>query len=128
MKTRAAILLAARVLLALIFIAAGIDKTLHHAENASYMEGMGMPGGLLPLVAAFEFLAGLALIVGYRTSLGSILLATFTLVAGVIFHHAFDDATQMAMFMKNLAIAGGMLALAAAGPGELSMDARSTKH
>lgn len=125
MKHRSVILLVARVLLALIFVAGGANKAMHAAETVAYMESMGVPGGLLPLVAAFEVLVGFALIAGYRASLACILLALFTLAAGAIFHHAFNDVTQLTMFMKNLAIAGGMIALAAAGPGELSMDARS---
>lgn len=117
-------LLAARALLALIFIAAGADKIARYGETAAYMESMGVPSWLLPLVIALELEAGLAVLVGYRAKLAACLLAAFTVAAAAIFHRMFQDPTQLVMFMKNLAIAGGLLAIAAAGPGDLSMDAR----
>lgn len=122
MKNPSRTLVAARALLALIFVAAGADKITRYSETASYMEAMGVPSGLLPLVIALELGAGSAVLVGYRTKLAAWLLAAFTVAAAAIFHRAVQDPTQLIMFMKNLAMAGGLLALAAAGPGDFSMD------
>lgn len=116
--------LLARVLLALIFVAAGASKITHYADTQAYMQTMGVPGALLPAVIALELGGGLAILLGFLTRPVCWLLAAFTLAAAVIFHHNFTDQVQLLMFMKNLAIAGGFLALAAAGAGAFSLDAK----
>ncbi len=68
--------------------------------------------------------AGIALLVGYRTRLVAWALAAFTLVAGLIFHHDFANQMQQIMFMKNLAIVGGLLILSVAPSNPLSFDQR----
>lgn len=124
-KTQTLTLLAARVLLALIFVAAGASKITDYAGTQAYMQSMGVPGVLLPLVIALELGGGLAVMLGLWTRPLAWLLAGFTLVAAALFHHNFADQVQMLMFMKNLAIAGGLIALAAAGSGSYGLDARS---
>jgi len=124
-KTQTLTLLAARVLLALIFVAAGASKITDYAGTQAYMQSMGVPGVLLPLVIALELGGGLAVMLGLWTRPLAWLLAGFTLVAAALFHHNFADQVQMLMFMKNLAIAGGLMALAAAGSGSYGLDARS---
>lgn len=116
--------LLARVLLALIFIAAGASKITQYAGTQAYMQSMGVPGTLLPAVIALEIGGGLAILLGFLTRPVAWLLAIFTLAAAAIFHHNFADQVQTLMFMKNLAIAGGFLALASAGAGRLSLDAK----
>lgn len=116
--------LLARVLLALIFIAAGASKVTEYAGTQAYMQSMGVPGALLHAVIALELGGGLAILLGFLTRPVSWLLAAFTLAAAAIFHHNFSDQVQVLMFMKNLAIAGGFLALAAAGAGSISLDAK----
>lgn len=123
-KTQNLTLLAARVLLALIFVAAGANKIIDYAGTQTYMQSMGVPGVLSPLVIALELGGGLAVILGLWTRPLSWLLAGFTLVAAALFHHNFADQVQILMFMKNLAIAGGLMALAAAGSGSHGLDAR----
>jgi len=104
-------LVLARVLLAMIFVAAGVDKVMHYAATQIYMSSMGVSPWLLPLVIALEVGAGACLMMGVQTKLVSLLLAGFTLLASAIFHHTFQDQIQLTMFMKNLAIAGGLLAM-----------------
>lgn len=123
-KTKNLTLLAARVLLALIFVAAGANKIAEYAGAQAYMQSMGVPGVLLPLVIALELGGGLAVILGLWTRPLSWLLAGFTLLAAALFHHNFADQIQTLMFMKNLAIAGGLMALAAAGSGSYGLDTR----
>lgn len=113
-----------RILLGHIFLMAGISKIGAYAGTAGYMESMGMPGVLLPAVIVLEIAGGLALIVGWKTRWAAAALAGFTVLAAAIFHNNLGDQIQMLMFMKNLAIAGGLLFVAAYGAGPLSLDAR----
>lgn len=117
--------LGGRILLALIFLVAGVQKIGGYAGTQAYMESMGVPGMLLPLVIALEIGGGAAIIAGWHTRLVALLLAGFSVIAAAIFHGALGDNMQAILFMKNLAIAGGFLLLAARGPGEWALDARS---
>ncbi len=119
--------LAGRILLAHLFLFAGLSKIGAYAGTQSYMASMGVPGGLLPLVILLEAGGGLALIVGWQTRLVAYALALFTVVAAVIFHSNLSDQLQMIMFMKNWSIAGGLLLLAVHGAGSYSLDQRSRK-
>lgn len=116
--------LVARVFLGHIFLLAGLSKISAYEGTAGYMEAMGVPGALLPLVIALEVVGGLAIIAGWKTKWASIALAGFSVVAAVIFHNNFSDQTQMIFFMKNIAIAGGFLLLVVHGAGAYSLDNR----
>lgn len=107
---------------------AGINKIgAGFAGTAGYMTKMGVPGDLLPAVIALEIVGGLMVIVGYKVKLAAYALAAFTIVAGAIFHSDFSNQMQSIMFMKNLAITGGFLLLAANGSGALSLDKKLSK-
>lgn len=114
----------ARIFLAQIFVLSGMFKIIGYEGTQNYMEAMGIPGMLLPLVIFIEIGGGLAIILGWQTRWTAIALAFFTVLAGVIFHSNFSDHIQMIMFMKNIAITGGLLLLAAHGAGEYSLDGR----
>jgi putative oxidoreductase len=116
--------LAGRILLAAMFLIAGIQKVGGYAGTQGYMEAMGVPGALLPLVIALEVGGAIAIILGWHTRLFALLLAGFTLLSALVFHRASGDPMQAILFMKNLAIAGGFLLLVARGPGGWSFDAR----
>lgn len=118
------IVLVARLLLGHIFLLAGLSKITGYAGTQGYMESMGVPGVLLPLVIALEIGGGLAVILGFFTRWAALLLAGFSLVAALIFHRNFSDQMQMIMFMKNFAIAGGFLLLYVQGAGAYSIDAK----
>lgn len=122
----ALVLLIARLLLAFIFIMAGLNKFGNIAGTAGYIESVGLPMGTLLAwaTAIFEVVAGIALVIGLKTRLTSWALAAFCIASAVIFHNNFGDQTQFILFMKNLAIAGGFLALSVSGPGSMSVDAR----
>jgi putative oxidoreductase len=115
-----------RVLLSAIFLESGIDKIGGYAGVQGYMEAAGVPGALLPAVIVLEVVGAIAIIVGYKTRIVAVLIALFSLVAGFLFHRA-PDPMQHILFMKNLAIAGGFLILAARGAGAWSLDARSSR-
>lgn len=115
----------ARVLLAHIFILAGLNKMgAGYAGTQGYMEAMGVPGMLLPLVILVEIGAGLAVLLGWQTRWAALALAGFSVLAALIFHNNLGDQMQMILFMKNLAITGGLLLLAEHGAGAFSLDNR----
>ena len=116
--------LAGRIMLATIFLLSGIGKVSAYAGTAGYMASMGVPGLLLPLVIATEVLGATAIIVGYRTRVTAFLLAGFTLLAALIFHHNLADQVQMIMFLKNVAITGAFLLLVVHGAGSWSLDSK----
>ena len=116
--------LAARILLALIFIIAGWGKLgAGYAGTQQYMASMGVAGGLLPLVIFAELGGGFGILFGALTRLAATGLAVFCILSALFFHTDFANQMQFIMFMKNLAIAGGMLALVAHGAGAYSLDA-----
>ena len=118
-----------RLLLAALFLPAGIDKLTGFAGAVGYIASVGMP---LPTVAAalalaVEILGGLALVFGFGTRIAALVLAFFTLVASFYFHAywAVPADQQMVMqllFFKNVAVVGGLLVLAAFGAGGWSVD------
>jgi putative oxidoreductase len=112
-----------RILLATIFLVAGFQKIGGYAGTQAFMESMGVPGMLLPLVIALEVGGAAAIIAGWRTRLTAFLLAGFSLLAAFVFHRVPGDQMQAVLFMKNIAIAGGFLLLVARGPGAWSLDA-----
>jgi putative oxidoreductase len=119
-----AALLAGRILLGLLFVLEGSGKIAGYAEAVAYMHRYGVPGALLPLVIALEVGGGLLIVVGWQTRLAALALAAFCVLAALLFHLDFESRNQTINFLKNLAIAGGFLALFAAGPGAWSIDGR----
>lgn len=123
-KVNAGFQLTGRVLMSAIFIMAGINKISGYAETQGYMESMGVPGVLLPLVILLEVGGGLAVVLGWQTRVAAFLLAGFSLLSALIFHADFGDQTQSILFMKNLAMAGGLLLLVAGTNHDWSIDAK----
>ena len=115
-----------RILIAAIFLISGVGKVTAYAGTQGYMEAMGVPGALLPLVIVLEVVGAVAIVIGWRTRLFAFLLGGFTLLSAVIFHRALGDQMQSILFLKNLAIAGGFLFLLAHGAGAWSLDGRRT--
>jgi putative oxidoreductase len=116
--------LAGRILIASLFLIAGLGKIGAYAATQGYMASKGVPGAVLPVVIAFELLGAIAIILGYRTRLVAAALAGFSIVAGFVFHGGADQIQQV-LLLKNIAIAGGFLLLVARGAGDWSLDARA---
>ena len=112
-----------RVGLSLIFIISGWGKIAGYAATQQYMEAMGVPGALLPLVIALELGGGLAILAGAFTRWIALALVAFSLASAALFHGNLDDAAQAIHFWKNIAMAGGFLMLASHGAGAFSVDA-----
>ena len=100
-----------RVFLAALFLPAGIAKFFRPEPFLMHMAAHGVPGGLLPVVGAFEILAALALLTGFMLRPMTALAAIFCLLTAVVFHLDFADHVERTMFFKDLAIAGGLFAM-----------------
>jgi putative oxidoreductase len=126
------LLLVGRLLLASLFLPAGIGKIMNFAGTAGYIGSVGLPLAEIGVAIAIlvEVGGGAALLVGFQTRLVSLVLALFTLAASIIFHAywAIPDAKvaymQQLMFNKNIAVVGGLLVLAVAGAGAFSVDGK----
>ena len=123
--------LVGRLLLALLFLPAGISKIGGFAGTVGYIASKGLPMASAAAVATIviEVVASLALIAGFGTRWAALVLAGFTVVATFIFHNFWampaDQAMmQQLMFYKNIAVVGGLLVLAAHGAGAWSVDAK----
>ena len=119
-----AVAAAGRVLLAALFVVSGIQKLFVPDMIQGYIASAGLPVPSLVYVitVVIEIGAGALLLVGFRTRLVAWVLAAFTVAAALIFHRALGDPNQFVHFMKNLAIAGGLLHIAAIGAGAFSLD------
>ena len=122
-----------RLLMALLFLPAGIMKIGGFAGTAAFIASKGLPlpevGAVIAIVV--EVGGALALIAGFGTRVAALVLAVFTLVATVVFHNFWGAApdqafVQQLMFYKNIAVVGGLLVLAAHGAGGWSLDDRRT--
>ncbi|MGP5133349.1 DoxX family protein [Psychrobacter cibarius] len=111
-----------RLFLSMIFIFSGFTKITGYVATQGYMEAMGVPGMLLPLVIAVELLGGIAILLGFKARLVAILMASFSVVSALLFHQFWIDESQMNPFMKNIAMAGGFLMIFAHGAGAYSID------
>lgn len=100
-----------RIMIAAIFVLSGIGKLADVDGTDAAIVAAGLPSGLALPTAIFEIVAGLCLAIGLMTRLAAILLAGFTLLAALFFHNQIGDPLQQAMFLKNVAIAGGLLAV-----------------
>jgi putative oxidoreductase len=127
--------LLARVLLALIFVISGLGKLAAFNQTKEFMgaSGLPFPGLLLIATIAIEVIGGTCLLVGYKTKLSAASLAVFLVPVTLVFHasHLADPAQaqmQIVETLKNLAIIGGLLRLAADGPGSLAIDDVQTRE
>jgi putative oxidoreductase len=116
------VLLVARCLVAGLFLWSGIGQASGYDETAVFMIHAGAIGFLLPIAIAVEVGGALLLIVGFKARFISLGLASFCVVTALLFHANFADKVQMFQFLKNVALAGGLLGLYVAGPGRLSFD------
>jgi putative oxidoreductase len=121
--------LAGRLLMATIFLVAGIRKVLGFAGTVGYFTKLGFPAAEVFTVIAIiiEIGGAILLIAGWRTRWVAWLLVLFVVIATAMAHRfwEFDAAqfnNQLNHFLKNVAIIGGLLFVAAFGPGRASVD------
>ena len=119
-------LLVSRIFLALLFLVSGLGMLAAPGGVAGYMGALGvpMPAVSVWIVIVWKVVAALMVIAGFKTRLGALALALFSAAAALLAHLNFADQNEMTQFLKDFAIAGGFIALAVAGPGAYSVDAR----
>jgi putative oxidoreductase len=113
-----------RLMIAVIFVFAGLGKIAAPAATQGYIASTGLPFPLLGYLLAVlvEVGGGVLLLVGYQTRIVAAVLALFSLVTALIFHSNFEDQNMMIHFLKNVAMAGGLLQVVAFGAGAFSVD------
>lgn len=123
-----AIAVIGRALLSAIFIWAGFGKIASPSGTIQQIASSGLPAASAAYLVAvlIEVGGGLAVLLGWQVRAAGVTLAIFAVVTAVVFHTHFADPMMVIQFMKNLAIAGGMLQLAAYGAGAFSIDAMLT--
>ncbi|MGJ9420366.1 DoxX family protein [Massilia sp. CMS3.1] len=120
---------AGRLLLATIFIFSALGKLAAPAATIGYIESSGLPFATLgfAIAVAIELGGGLMLVLGVKTRWVAAALAAFSIVTGLAFHNALGDQNQLIHLLKNIAIAGGLLQVAAFGAGAFGIDARTSR-
>ena len=121
--------LIARIFLSLIFLWSGVGKIMDISGTRQFMAQHGMPlTGLFLAGAIFvEIFVGLTLLLGFKARWAALILAVYLIPATLIFHGQFSDQMQIIQFMKNLAIIGGLLMIAAFEGGRIGLDALRKK-
>jgi len=115
-----------RLMMAAIFLISGLGKIAAPAMTIGYIGAMGLPFPTLGflLAVAVEVGGGVLLVLGFQTRIVALVLAVFSVVTGVVFHHAIGDQNQLFNLLKNIAMAGGLLQIMTFGAGSFSLDAR----
>ena len=123
---QSSVALIARLLLATIFVLSGFFKIGAAEGTIGYIASVGLPFAepIYYGVVALEILGGIALVLGFKTRLVASALAVFTLSAAALFHNDLADQNQFIHFLKNLALAGGLLQVVAFGPGRFALDSK----
>jgi putative oxidoreductase len=119
-------LLVGRILIGALFLIAAYNKLKGLGGTTGYFTKLGVPAPSIaaPLVALFELAAGILVLVGFKTRLVALAIAAFCVASALLAHTNFGDVNQLNHFLKNLAIAGGCLALFVSGGGAFSVDAK----
>jgi putative oxidoreductase len=109
--------LVARLCLSAIFLISGVEKVISPAATVAEIQSAGLPFAVLGFVvaASIELLCGGALAAGFRVRWTASILAAFTVLTALFFHSSFGDPNQFTHFLKNVAMAGGLLYVVAVG-------------
>ena len=113
-----------RIFISALFLIEAVRKFFNPDISMMYMSDHGVPEFLFYPSIAFEIIIPLLLIAGYKTRIAASLLAVFVLAVTLIFHshHIIDDGMQLTIFLKNLAIIGGLLLIISNKPQICSVD------
>ena len=111
-----------RILLSSLFLIEGVRKFFFQEETIMYMEEYGVPEIFFFPSLILEILFPILLIIGYKTRFSALIMALFTLAVAIIFHTDFQNQMELIIFLKDIAIAGGFLIIAANEPKICSID------
>lgn len=122
--------LVGRVLMSVVFLFSGLGKVMAYSTMVGYAAAKGLPlaGAGIVLAAIVEILGGLAILTGFQTRIAAWILFLYLIPTSLVFHNfwamqGMERMDNQAHFLKNVAIMGGLLILAANGPGAFSFDA-----
>lgn len=121
---------AARILLAQVYLIVGIyahvyqsiSNPLFYSGFQQYLGSVGLPGVFAPLMILVEIVGAAMLLVGFKTRFAALLLAAYSVFIALMFHHNFANPNELLACLQYLAVAGGMLAIAASPVSALSID------
>lgn len=116
-----------RALIACLFVPAGLAKFIGPAPFLDHMAAHGVPGLLLPLVATLEVVTGLSILTGVFARYSAFTLGLFCVSTAFVFHFDFADHAERSLFLKDLAIAGGLFVLATSWPIRRYLDDATSK-
>ena len=122
-----ALLLAARLCVALLFLGGFAQKLIDPGPVLDMLASVGLPGWTIVPVAAFNLAGGISLVCGLRLRGFALVLAAYCLVTTYFHWQLRADPWQVTIIVKNISTAGGLLALAVAGAGRFSVDGLSMR-
>ena len=104
--------LISRILIATLFVVAGVQKIMSFSDTVGYIDSLGVPfaAGITVLVILIETLVAVAYAWGYRVCYTGGILVAFTVVATVLVHGHVASPMDLITVLKNVAIIGGILA------------------
>ena len=111
-----------RIFISSVFLFSGYNKIFDYKNTASWMEGFGISGALLIPTIILEILFPILIILGYRTKIAASILALFSIVTAFVFHADFSSQMQLMAFLKNIALAGGLIFLIINGTKNWSLE------
>ena len=130
-SSNSAVTLVGRILVSLVFLGSGLSKVAAFSQMTPLLQskGLPLPAVALGIAAAIEILGGLAVLAGFQAKIAAWILFVYLIPATLLFHNfwamqGIERMDNQAHFMKNVAILGGLLLLAASGPGAYSIDGR----
>ena len=109
--------LVGRVLIALLFLGGAVQKFGDPAPVMQMIRSIGLPGALVWPVAVFDLVAAFGLIFGPGVRVWALVLALYCILTSYFHWQLRADPWQVTIVVKNWSIAGGLLILAAEGPG-----------
>ena len=123
---------AARILLAQVYLIVGlyahvyqsVSNPLFYENFQRYLGSFGLPGMFAPLMILIEIVGAVLLLIGFKTRFAALLLAAYSVFVALMFHHDFGNPQELLACLQYLAVAGGMLAIAANPVSPCSIDGR----
>ena len=117
-----------RILIALLFFGGAVQKVTDPQMVEEMIGWLGLPGWLVWPVALFNLIAALGLIFGPKVRAWALILAAYCVFTSWFHWQLRADPWQVTIFVKNWAIAGGLLILAAQGPGRYALSTLRRKN
>ena len=121
---------AARILLAQVYLIVGLYAHVYQSLNnpvfyqnfQQYLGSFGLPGIFAPLMILIEIVGAVLLLIGFKTRFAAWMLALYSIFIALMFHNNFANPQELLSCLQYLAVAGGMLAIAANPVSAWSID------